>query len=121
MVSLRATALTMGLSVSQCAEITRMAFGRGSRPPSPPRNVRAGVSVKGKVGAPCDRNRLGNIIAISCRLRPNGYSVRMCTGELQPAKQSEGRAQRIGAIAEQGLDHQRDGPECRKFPAAMRV
>src|ERR1700739_3714343 len=125
MVSLRSTALTTGLSVSQCAETTRIALGRGSRPPSPFRKLRAGGAGGGKVGAPCDRNRLGNIIALSRWLAPHApqvNSVRMRVRKFRPAGQKcNGRAQRIGAIAKQRLHDQGDGPERGIFPAAMRV
>ena len=72
MVSLRSTALTVGTDVSQCAETTRMALGRGSVSPNWLRNARAGVSVSGRVGAPCDRNRLGMVMTA---LRASGLAA----------------------------------------------
>src|SRR5215470_6139588 len=75
MVSLTPTALTAGTSVSQCAEITRIAFGRGKSAPSPAKNVRAGVSVNGSVGAPCERNRLGRDMAVAPEVRDETRSL----------------------------------------------
>src|SRR5512142_1231914 len=77
MVSFHATALTAGRSVSQCAETTRMALGRGNNWPSPERKLRAGVSVNGNVSAPWDRNRLGMVIWSSPgRGRPLGCGLK---------------------------------------------
>src|SRR3569833_2103438 len=54
MVSLTATAFRVGRSVSQWADATRIAFGRGSSAPRRSRKARAGVSCNGRVGAPCE-------------------------------------------------------------------
>src|SRR5258705_12119528 len=64
MVSLTDTRLTVGFSVSQCADTARMALGRGSVAPRPFRNVRAGQSSSGRVGAPWDTKTLGSMLPI---------------------------------------------------------
>src|SRR5476649_80576 len=60
-VSLTATLLVSGTSVSQCAETIRMARGFPISRPNPRRKSRAGTSSKGKVGAPWDTNKAGNM------------------------------------------------------------
>src|SRR5208282_5122577 len=62
MVSGRAAVLTAGSRVSQCAEMQRMASGRPSVEPRPLRNSRAGMGLRGKVGAPCETKMLGSLV-----------------------------------------------------------
>src|SRR6476620_9160004 len=105
-----------------------MAFGLSSVPPSWWRNARAGTSVKGKVGAPCDRNRLGMVMehylrtCRACRAGPARFvSTRIGAGEVAERPLVARHTQRVDAIAEQSLNDQRDDPERRIFPTAMRV
>src|SRR6185436_11087469 len=104
MVSFHCTALRVGRSVSQWAEITRMAFGRSSIGPRCERKSRAGVSVSGSVGVPCDRKMLGIVMMASPVV-------------LEVASGARG-AQGMGAFAKQRLHEQRYDPERGILPAA---
>ena len=60
MVSGRGARLTAGAPmVSQCAETTTIALGRGSAAPRPCRKRRAGVSWMASMGEPWERNSVG--------------------------------------------------------------
>ena len=64
-VGLTGIVLTVGASVSQCADATRIALGRPKprsiSSPSRDRNCFAGASVRGSTGEPWLRNKAGNI------------------------------------------------------------
>ncbi len=61
MVVLWDTALRVGRSVSQWAEATRMARGRGSLPPSVAKKWRAGLSMIAVIGEPWLTKMAGNM------------------------------------------------------------
>src|SRR5450759_4267644 len=64
MVSGLGAALTLGAAVSQCAEITRIALGRGKVLPSSSRALPVAPGSIASVGAPCETKRAGIIFPL---------------------------------------------------------